>query len=177
MKKYMFGTIVGISSLILIPILATAASSASGESKTPRQRPVPSQACLQAQVAEQDLMLSTFDATFDARKVAMQAHRDALAAAASISDETQRQAALQQANEDFRTAMKAMMPEDSTQMQTAREAVRDACGGPNGLKGEMGFGIGGGFGGGRMMGGFRGEGMHRGQGKGPPSQESSTDEE
>ncbi|MFH0851382.1 MAG: hypothetical protein V1876_01400 [Candidatus Peregrinibacteria bacterium] len=167
MNKFSLGTLVGISSLILVPLLASAASSASGMVGNPPQRPVPSQECVQAIVAQQDLVLSTFDATSAARKSALQAHRDALAAAAAITDETQRQAALKQANDDFRTAMKDLMPANSTEMQAARQAVSDACGGP-GHKGGMGLGIGGGFGGGRMMDEFRGHGM-RGERCGGPA--------
>ncbi|MDD5103737.1 MAG: hypothetical protein PHX93_05045 [Candidatus Peribacteraceae bacterium] len=167
MHKFTLGTLVGISSLVLVPLLASAASSAVGTSENPPQRPVPSQECLQAQVAEQDLLLSTFDATSVARKSAMQAHRDVLAAAAAITDETQRQAALQRAHEDFRTAMKDLMPAGSDEMQAARQAVQDACGG-SGHKGGMGLDMGGGFGGGRMMGGFGEHGM-RGERRGGPA--------
>jgi len=167
---------VGISSLVLVPLLASAASSASGTSANfPRERPVPSQECIQALVAKQDLVLSTFDATSVARKSAMQTHRDALSAAATLTDETQRQAAVQQANEDFRTAMQDLKPANFAETEAAREAVHDACGGAMGPKGGMGLGRGSGVGGGRMMGEFREHGM-RGQRRGGPAGPETGDE-
>ncbi len=176
MNKFSLGTLVGISSLVLVPLLASAASSASGTSANPsRERPIPSQECLQALVAKQDMMLDTFDVTSVARKSAMQTHRDALSAAAAITDEAQRQVAVQQANQDFRTAMQDLKPENSTEMEAAREAVHDACGGAMGSQNGMGLGMGGGFGGGHMMGEFRGHGM-RGQHRDCPFGAEASDE-
>ncbi len=162
MKKIAFGPIIGISSLILVPLLAQATSSASNASESStRQRPTPSQACIQAQVAKQDLMLANMDATAAARRAAIQARRDALAAAATIVDDAARQAALKKANEDFRTAMKDLMQSPSAEMQAATDAVRTACG--EGKGGKSGPKFGEGFGGGRMMGDFHSSrGMHRG---------------
>ncbi|MDO8468267.1 MAG: hypothetical protein Q7S29_00720 [Candidatus Peribacter sp.] len=167
MKKFSFGTIIGISSLILVPLLASAASASSvGAEKPARERPIPSQECLQAQVAMQDLMSSTMEQTQAARTAAMQAHRDALTAAAKIADDTQRQEALTQAHEAFRTAMENFRPAESDAFTEARDAVRTACGdaGGRGMGLGMGMGMGGGFGVGHTMGGGKGmgRGMHQG---------------
>lgn len=165
MKKFSIGTLAGVSSLVLIPLLASAASSASGTAPNPpSERPALSQECVQALVAKNDLMLSTFDETSAARKAAMLSHRAALAAAASITDEAQRQEALQQAHEDFRAAMQGLRPANADQMEAAREAVHEACGGAIGPMGGMGRGKGNGVGGGRMMGGAFGDGTHFRQG-------------
>lgn len=180
MKKFSFGTIIGVSSLILVPLLALAASSSStGSGKPSRgERPVPSQACIQAQVAKEDLMLSTMDATAVARRAAIQTRRDAFSAAASIVDDVQRQAAIKKANDDFQTAMKALIETKSTEMKAAMDAVRTACAGQAGGKGgkggpEFNQGFGGGFGGGRMMGEQKGmRGRHEG---GQKSSETSSD--
>lgn len=167
-KKFSFGVIAGIASLILVPLLASAAPKGfTGMRQQPADRPVPSQECLLAQVAMHDIMSSHREETQSARQAAMQTFRNAIAAAADIADDTQRQSALQQANDDFRTAMKDLMPADSTEMQAGRQAVQDACGGPFGHKG-MGLSIGGGFGGGRMMSEFHGHGM-RGERRGGPA--------
>ena len=168
MKNYSFGTIAGIASLVLVPLLASAASSVAGTPEdTQRERPVPSQECLQAQVAKHDLMAAGMDETMAARKAAMQVHRDALDAAAAIADDAGRQTAVQQANEAFRTSMQTLIGSKSDEMQAAMEAMRDACGG-FGPKGGMGAGLGGGMGGGRMMDGHgRGQGMRGGQGDCP----------
>jgi len=170
MKKFSFGTIIGISSLILVPLLASAASSSSAMSGKPSrgERPVPSQECLQAQVAMHDLMSSTMEQTQAARTAAMQAHRDALAAAAKIADDTQREEAVQQAHDDFRTAMENLRPAESDTFTQARDAVRTACGDTGGrgmgLGLGMGMGMGGGLGAGHRMDG--GKGMGRGMRQG-----------
>lgn len=160
--KYAFGTVVGISSLILVPILATAASSASGTKLNADTRPVPSQQCLQAQVAAHDLMATNQEETQAARQAAMKTYRDAIAAAAQITDDAARQEAVQAARDALRTAMQNLMPNQTDAMKTAMQAVRDACGGAKGGFG-MGMGFKGGFG--PMMEGRRGGkgmGMRRG---------------
>ena len=175
--KYAFGTIAGISSLILVPILATAAPSAGTvpSERGSRERPVPSQTCVQALADREALELTDMDANADARRSAMQTHHEALVAAAAIEDEAQRQAAVEQANETFRTAMQDLMQSQSDAMKTVMETVRTECGGFGGHGKGIGLGMGGGFGGGRMMGEFRGEGMHDGMRRG--WQQSSEDAE
>ncbi len=165
MKKFSFGTIIGISSLILVPLLASAASTSSvGSQKPARERPIPSQECLQAQVAMHDLMSSTMEQTQADRTAAMQTYRDALAAAAKLSDGTARQEALTAAHEAFRTAMEALRPAESDAFTQARDAVRTACGDVDGRGLGIGMGMGGGFGFGHAMGG--GKGMGRGMQQG-----------
>ncbi len=154
MKKFTLGMIAGASSLaIAVPLIAQFASAASstGSSSNARTLPIPTQACVQALAGLDDARLSSMDAMMAAEKQALKAQRDALAAAASIADDTKRQAAVQQANQDFRTAMQAM--EQSDAMKSAMDTVKSACG-------NAGFGMGGmGMG---MFGGMMGHGPREG---------------
>ncbi len=136
-----------MSAVLVSASAAFAAQADSGTPRAAREFPVPTQQCLQALAAKEEVVLAEFDSQSAQRKAAVQAHRDALAAAAAIADDDERKAAMQQAREAFR----ADMQEPSEAMQAAMDAVRDACGG--------GFGQGFGPGSGPMKGMMRG-GMH-----------------
>ncbi|MDB4978086.1 MAG: hypothetical protein JWM56_272 [Candidatus Peribacteria bacterium] len=132
MNKFTLGVVAGVSSLVIaVPIVvqvAGAASGSSASSKITMTKTVPSQACVQALVKKDDLFLANLDTVTAARKAATQAHKTALTAAAAITDDTQRQAAVQKAESDFRTAMQAVMVTKSTDAQTIMDAVKTACG-------------------------------------------------
>lgn len=131
MKKFTLGVMAGASSLLVaVPLLATlssAQSSISSSTTTGGERPIPSQACVSALAAQEDFMLSNMDAMHATHKTTMTAHRDALTAAAAITDDTARQEALKTAHEAMRTAMEAAM-ESAPDPTATMEAVRDACG-------------------------------------------------
>lgn len=127
MNKFTVGALAGMSSLLLaVPLIAQVAGAQTVPSSA-ADRPVPTQACLQAMVGMEDVQLSHFDERTAEHKTAMQTKRDALAAVAAISDETARKAALQQMHEDMRASKdtEKTVPADVT---AAMEAVRTACG-------------------------------------------------
>lgn len=164
-KSFTYGAVAGISSLALaIPFLAqisSAASTGSSVATTTAKavRPAPTQACVVALVAKDDAFLANVDTMIAAQKTATQTHRSALNAAASITDDTQRQAAVKAADEAFRTAMKTAMESHMTADKTQMEALKTACGNAGmggGMHFEMGMGMGGPGHGGMMKGGMRG---------------------
>lgn len=125
-------------------------------------RPAPSQACVQALVEKDTKFLASIDAMTAAHKAAVQAHKDALTAAAALTDDTQRKTAVDAAHQAFREAMKATMDAQGDH-KAEMEALKAACGD------SLGFGHH--FGGpmirgkGPMKGGFH---MNQdGQGRGP----------
>lgn len=157
MNKFTIGIITGISSVaIAIPILAQLSSAASSSSATVHTKPVPSQACVQALAAKDAAELSTIDSQTAAHKAALQAHEAALTAAAAITDDTQRQAAIKKADADFAAALKAGMTSSQTAMQTALDGVKTACGNTMGRPGA--FGIGGPMGKMNLKGNWHGKG-------------------
>lgn len=168
-----YGAIAGAVGLIVaVPLLAQLANAqtSADTSSANSNQPVASQACVQAMAAKETAFLTNVDAFISSEKTARQAYRDALTAAASITDATARQAAIKKAREDLLTATKAAREAQRTTDKSAMDAVKTACGnegfggmmgtGPEGLGGGM-MGRGGdeGFGGmmgrGRMMGGDR----------------------
>lgn len=149
MKKSTLGILGGASLLavgapLLLPLMAYAATASSSSSVKARTmtRPVPTQACVQALAGKDADFLAHIDARIAAQKAATQTHKDALTAAAALTDDTQRQAAVQAADKAFRTAMDAAMASD----KTAMDAVAAACGktmggpGPMGMMGAKGMG-------------------------------------
>jgi hypothetical protein len=132
MKKFTLGVITGVSTLAFaVPLLAQVSSAANGSSTSApnaADRPAPSQACVQALSAKDDLFLSTVDAMTASQKTATQAHKAALVAAAAITDDAARKAAVQKAEEDFHTAMKAGMEQNQTAGQAVMEKIRTECG-------------------------------------------------
>jgi hypothetical protein len=71
------------------------------------KRTPPTQAQVQDMIKRDDTFLQNIDAMTAAHKTAMQAHKAALTAAAAITDDAQREAAVKKANDDLRTAMQA----------------------------------------------------------------------
>lgn len=141
------GAIAGISSIALaIPVLAQISSAAStgttaSASTAAKTRPAPTVACVQALAAKDDAFLSNVDTMIAAQKTATTTHRNALTAAAAITDDTQRQAAVKAADEAFRTAMKTAMDSQMTTGKTEMEALKTACGDTmGGMRFEMAFG-------------------------------------
>ncbi len=179
MKKFTLGVATGMTSLaIAIPLLAQGSLAASSSAATGRttaaNRPVASQACIQAMAQKDDLFLSHIDAKTAAQKTATQAHKTALTAAAGIADDTQRKDALKKAEDDFRTAMQAVMDANKTDTTALMQTIRTACGNANGM--GMGMGMHG-----PMMGGnidddkkANGMGKMMGRGRGKWTQSSTS---
>jgi hypothetical protein len=115
MKKFAMGAIAGASALALsVPIALQLASAASSDGTSSsvtgaKSRPVPTQACVQEMASRDDHFLQTVDAMIAAQKAATLEHKNALIAAAQLTDDTQRMEALKAAEEKFRTAMKTVM--------------------------------------------------------------------
>lgn len=162
MKKFTYGVITGISSLaVAVPLLAGVAGAESdGTSSSAPVTTVPTQACVEAQADLIDVRLSSADEWQAKHQSLMQEHANALHDVAAISDETNRKAALGELRDSMRDqrASGEALPEE---VQTAMDAVKDACG-------NEGFGMG--IGGGKIMNMRMGRGMHEGfglEGKGP----------
>ena len=100
--------IAGMSALVLaVPLFAQISSAAS--TTTPKTRPALTQQNVQDLVAKDKAFLTSIDAMVTVEKSAVQAHADALTAAASITDDAQRQTAVQKADQDERTAIQNAM--------------------------------------------------------------------
>jgi hypothetical protein len=131
--KFLLGALAGASALIVgIPLVAQLSSAQSAPSAGGASSSVPSQACVEALVARDDAFLATIDADTAARKSAIQAHEAALKAAAAITDDAQREAAVQKANVDLRTALQNAKQAEGNE-KTVMDNVKSACGDIQGL--------------------------------------------
>ncbi len=130
-NKYIIGAVAGATSLaIAFPLVAQLASAADEDgvmNARRANRPAPSQACVQALVDKDTKFLASIDAMTAAHKAAVQTHKDALTAAASITDEAQRKAAVDAADQAFRDAMKAAIDAQGDH-KAEMEALKAACG-------------------------------------------------
>ncbi len=160
-NKFLIGAVSGISALALgvgtLAQVAGAATPATGSTASATattgkfggffaKHGVPTQADVQTMIDHDTAFLANVDAMVSVAKTATQAHKDALTAAAALTDDTAREAALKKANEDFRATMKAAID--------ANPALKDAM--PFGGHGPMGMGGKRGHGG-KMMGGMLAE--------------------
>lgn len=116
-KAFTAGAISGISALALaIPVLAqvgsaqspssTAASTAPSSIFSKMRAPF-TQVDVQAMIERDEAFLANIDAAVTLQKSATQTHRDALAAALTITDEIARREAVQAAHEALRATMVA----------------------------------------------------------------------
>ncbi len=165
-KQFTLGAIAGATSLLLaVPLFAQMSSAESSPSvMAAKTRPVPTQACILAMADHETTMLGTMDAMIATHKAAATAKRDALKAAAALTDDTARMEALKKAQESFRTAMETTM---QAKDKTAMDALKTACG-------DAGMGFGGHM---KMGAGPQGKNGHFGmmkQGKGMGAKASPT---
>ena len=164
MKRFILAFIGGLTATaIAIPVFAQTSSATS----TNPARSAPTQACVQAMAAMEDIMLSNADALFAAHKAAMTAHRDVIKAAAAITDDTKRTEALKKANEDMRIAIESSMQFSDAQ-KSAMQAAKTACTGSamGMMHGGFGTGMPGAMFGKPKMGMFHGFGRgHMGMGR------------
>jgi hypothetical protein len=116
-KKFITGAASGLAVALAIPAFAqvsggvtssTAAMPSDPPSMMRMQRNF-TQEDIQKMIERDDAFLANIDAVIGAQKTATQSHRAALTAAASITDDTERQEAVQKAHEDMRTAMEAFI--------------------------------------------------------------------
>ena len=153
-KTFALGAAAGMSSLALaVPLLAQLAGAASSDTVSSgaatQAQHVHTRECVEALAAHDDFMLSGMDAMVVAHKAATIAHRDALRAAATITDDEQREAAVKNAHAALRAAIRAAMEgqgDKTAQMEELHAACDDAIGfhgmmlhglGPMGGKGFM----------------------------------------
>lgn len=119
-----------MSSLVIaVPLVAQVSNAQStGSTTSTATAAIPSQACVEAMANVENVRLSQFDTMNAKRKQSMQTRASALAAAAKITDDTERQDALKQIREDMKTEMESMKDSVPTEIQTAMDAVKTACG-------------------------------------------------
>lgn len=126
MNKFTLGAATGATSLLIaIPLFAQMAGAASSSPTMASKRPVPTQACVLAMADHETTMLSNIDAMTAAHKAAATTKRDALKAAAALTDDAARMEALKKAQENFRAAMETTM---KAKDETSKAALKAACG-------------------------------------------------
>lgn len=123
----------GLLSLTALGGVALAQSSAQSSATPPPLDPV---ACSAALETERTTMGPAMDARAAAGKAAFETRIAALKDALALTDEAQRQTAIQAANKAFRQATTAAMEQFRTDTQAAREAMKASCPG----LGRFGFG-------------------------------------
>ena len=143
MNTFTLGAVAGVLTLALaVPVLAQISSAATSSSAVTtgqmKKHPVPTQQQVLDMAARDTAFLKNIDAFVAVQKTVKQAHLTALTAAAAITDDVQRDAAMKKANDDERTAMQAAI--------TANPDLKS-------MTGDRGQGFGGGKGGPGMMGG------------------------
>jgi hypothetical protein len=114
-KSFALGAIAGMSSLALaIPVLAqissaqdsgTTASTAGNAQFWTKRAPDTTTTGIQTRIDHDSAFLTNIDAMIAIQKSAIQTHKDALTAALSITDDTQRAAAIKAADEAMRTSI------------------------------------------------------------------------
>lgn len=119
MNTFTIGALAGISALALaVPVIAqissaqiagTSSSTTSTTAPPSFTRPIPTQQQVTDMAAKDAAFLKNVDAFVSVEKSAIQLHEDALTAAASIADDTQRQAAVLKANTDERTSLQTAL--------------------------------------------------------------------
>lgn len=146
MKSFTKGFAAGATALAVgVPLMAQMALAASAdqvasEAADAENRPSPSQPCTEAMAHLASAHVDVFDEMSKARKEKMIAHRDALVAAAAITDDAQRAQALKDAHEEMRASKEKEVP---AAVQTAMDEVRAACGDMMKFKGRHGGPMGG----------------------------------
>ncbi len=152
-NKFTLGVLSGISALTLaVPILAQVSNAASADTlaagatisasavataPTPDARTPPTPPTLDEMITRETNALANVDAAVTLQKSTLSAHLEALKAAAGITDEAQRQAAIRAADEARRTTIDAAV--------TANPDLKDALmgfGGGHGRGGPGDFGHG-----------------------------------
>lgn len=135
--NFTLGAIAGIvAAALAVPFLAQISSAAS--TGTPNKRPVPTQQQVTDMAAKDAAFLSNIDALVAVEKSAVQAHQTALTAAAAITDDTQRAAAVKAANDAERTAIDAAIAANAN-LKSAMMRFGGGLRGPGG-PGMMGRG-------------------------------------
>ncbi len=130
MKKFHLGVAAStLGVLVAIPLITqiSLVSAARNATETAKKMTGPTSACVQALAAKDTAFLSTIDANIALQKTATQAHKDALTAAAALTDDGARTTAFMKAEKEFMTAMAKIIlgGED----KKVAEAIRTACGG------------------------------------------------
>ena len=116
-NKFLLGAVAGMSSIALaVPVIAQISSAATSDTGSSTSavagmrmfgRPVPTQEQIQEMITRETAFLQNIDAFVAIQKKAKQDHLTAITAAAAITDDTQRAAALKKAHQDERAAIEA----------------------------------------------------------------------
>jgi len=141
MKSFTKGFAAGATALAVgVPLMAQMALAASAdqavsEAADTGDRPSPSQPCTEAMAHLASAHVDVFDEMSKDRKAKLIPHRDALVAAAGITDDTKRAEALKSAHEAMKPTEKKEIP---AAIQTAMDEVKAACGNTMMFKGRHG---------------------------------------
>lgn len=115
--KFTLGIVSGMSILALaVPFLAQVSSAATSDATTETSFPdCPAMKLMSIQdrIARDDAFLANVDAMVSIQKSATQTHRDALTAAAALTDETAQQEAVRAADEAYRTMIQDALKANS----------------------------------------------------------------
>lgn len=128
MNKFRLGIITGMSSLIVAVPMIAQISSAQSSSGSSAADIVPTQACVAAMADLEEAHLAQFDVMNEQRKQGIQTRITALNSAAAIADDAARQDALKQMREDMKSQIGGMKNSIPASLQTAMDAVKEACG-------------------------------------------------
>lgn len=113
MNKFTLGAVAGMTTLLIaVPLAAQFAGAQSASSlsyKGYMKSGTMTQEQVQEMITHTDDMLKNIDAITAAHKTAMQAHKAALQAALSLTDDTARAEAVKKAHDDMRTSMQKAM--------------------------------------------------------------------
>ncbi len=139
LNKFTIGAVAGIAAIaIAVPLFAQLSNAATAGttngSASSFTRSIPTQQQVTDMAAKDAAFLKNIDAFVTVEKSATQAHETALTAAAAITDDTQRQAAVQKANTDERTAIQNAV--------TANPDLKSAMMSDHGFDGRGGPGMG-----------------------------------
>lgn len=141
MKSFTKGFAAGATALAVgVPLMAQMALAASADQAVSQaadaqDRPSPSQSCTEAMAHLASAHVDVFDEMSKDRKAKLVAHRDALVAAAGITDDAQRAKALKSAHEAMKPTEERTIP---AAIQAAMDEVKADCGDTMMFKGRHG---------------------------------------
>lgn len=143
MRSFTKGFAAGATALAVgVPLMAQMALAASADVPDSgkvlpddAERPAPSQPCTEAMAHLASAHVDVFDEMNKARKEKMIAHRDALIAAAAITDDAQRAEVLKSAHEAMKPTEERTVP---AALQAAMDEVKSKCGDTMMFKGRRG---------------------------------------
>jgi len=132
--KFTLGIVSGMSILALaVPLLAQGSSAAFSGTTTGTDRLAMKQENITDRIARDDAFLANVDAMVSIQKSATQTHRNALTAAAALTDETAQQEAVRAADEAYRTTIQDAMKANPDLKSAMMPFGGRGHGGPGGM--------------------------------------------